>query len=122
MGRFTLIAGPCAIESEDLLLRVGEKLKDITQKFPQLRVVFKSSFDKANRSSINSFRGHGIEFGLKALSKIKEEFGLECLPVQTDGSPLGGSEDRQTRQREEGPVYGSLGYEKRGGEAKVRGS
>ena len=77
MERFTLIAGPCAIESEDILLRVGEKLKGIAEKFPDLRVVFKSSFDKANRSSINSFRGHGIEFGLRALRKVKEEFGLE---------------------------------------------
>ena len=81
MERFTLIAGPCAIESEDILLRVGEKLKGIAEKFPDLRVVFKSSFDKANRSSINSFRGHGIEFGLRALRKVKEEFGLE---VTTD--------------------------------------
>ena len=77
MDKFTLIAGPCAIESEELLLRVGEKLRQIADRFPQLRVVFKSSFDKANRSSINSFRGHGIEFGLKALSRVKEEFGLE---------------------------------------------
>ncbi len=77
MDKFTLIAGPCAIESEELLLRVGEKLRQIADRFPQLRVIFKSSFDKANRSSINSFRGHGIEFGLKALSKVKEEFGLE---------------------------------------------
>ncbi len=77
MEKFTLIAGPCAIESEELLLRVGEKLRQIADRFPQLRVVFKSSFDKANRSSINSFRGHGMEFGLKALSRVKEEFGLE---------------------------------------------
>ena len=77
MKRFTLIAGPCAIEDEELLLRVGEKLRKIGERFPQLRVVFKSSFDKANRSSISSFRGRGIEFGLRALRKVKEEFGLE---------------------------------------------
>jgi len=81
MEKFTLIAGPCVIESEDLLLTVGERLADISQKFSQLRVIFKSSFDKANRSSINSFRGHGLEFGLRALGRVKEEFGLE---VTTD--------------------------------------
>ncbi|HIQ31276.1 MAG TPA: 3-deoxy-8-phosphooctulonate synthase [Aquifex aeolicus] len=77
MERFVLIAGPCAIESEDLLMEVGEKLKEIEEEFSQLDVFFKSSFDKANRSSINSFRGHGMEFGLKALRRVKEEFGLK---------------------------------------------
>ncbi len=81
MNGFLLIAGPCVIESEELLLRVGEKLREYQEKFPEVTFVFKSSFDKANRSSINSFRGHGLEFGLKALRKVKEEFGL---PVTTD--------------------------------------
>ena len=81
MGKFLLIAGPCVIESESLLMEVGSKLKELEGRFPQVEFIFKSSFDKANRSSIDSFRGHGIEFGLRALSKVKEEFGLK---VTTD--------------------------------------
>lgn len=77
MKDFTIIAGPCAIESEDLLLRVGEKIKELSERFPNVDFIFKSSFDKANRSSINSFRGHGIDYGLRALSRVKEEFGLK---------------------------------------------
>lgn len=77
MDSFVLIAGPCVIESEALLLKVGEKLREIKEKFPSLRVVFKSSFDKANRSSIDSFRGLGLEAGLRALGRVKEEFQLE---------------------------------------------
>jgi len=81
MDGFLLIAGPCVIESEDLLLRVGEKLRTLQDRHPELTFVFKSSFDKANRSSINSFRGHGMEYGLRALERVKEEF---SLPVTTD--------------------------------------
>ena len=81
MKDFLIIAGPCAIESESLLMTVAQKLKELEEKFPHVEFVFKSSFDKANRSSINSFRGHGIEFGLRALQKVKEEFSLK---VTTD--------------------------------------
>ncbi len=81
MSRFMIIAGPCAIESEEVVLTVAEKLRELSDKFPEVELVFKSSFDKANRSSINSFRGHGLEFGLRVLKKIKEEFGLK---VTTD--------------------------------------
>ena len=81
MNGFLLIAGPCVIESEELLLRVGEKLRELQDKFPEVTFVFKSSFDKANRSSIKSFRGHGLDYGLKALRRVKEEFGL---PLTTD--------------------------------------
>ena len=81
MDRFLIIAGPCVIEDEDLLLRVGDRLSKLQSRYPELNFVFKSSFDKANRSSLSSFRGHGMEFGLKALSRVKEEFGL---PVTTD--------------------------------------
>jgi len=81
MDKFLVVAGPCAIESEELLLRVGRELSRLREKFPEFEFVFKSSFDKANRSSINSFRGHGLEYGLKALSRVKEEFGL---PLTTD--------------------------------------
>jgi len=81
MEKFLIIAGPCAIESVDLVLKVGEELKKLQDKFKDVEFVFKSSFDKANRSSIHSFRGYGLEYGLKALMKVKEEFGLK---VTTD--------------------------------------
>ncbi|RUM29210.1 MAG: 3-deoxy-8-phosphooctulonate synthase [Aquifex sp.] len=81
MEKFLIIAGPCAIESVDLVLKVGEELRKLQDKFKDVEFVFKSSFDKANRSSIHSFRGHGLEYGLKALMKVKEEFGLK---VTTD--------------------------------------
>ncbi|MDQ7037617.1 MAG: 3-deoxy-8-phosphooctulonate synthase [Aquificota bacterium] len=81
MDRFLIIAGPCAIESEEVVLRVAEKVRDLRERFPEVEFVFKSSFDKANRSSIRSFRGHGMEFGLKVLRRVKEEFGLK---VTTD--------------------------------------
>jgi len=81
MGRFLLIAGPCVIESEGVVLRVAKRLREIQERFPTLRVIFKSSFDKANRSSINSFRGPGLREGLKILRRVKEEFEL---PVTTD--------------------------------------
>jgi len=77
MEKFLIIAGPCAIESEELLLRVGEEIKRLSEKFKEVEFVFKSSFDKANRSSIHSFRGHGLEYGLRALRRVKEEFGLK---------------------------------------------
>ncbi len=81
MDGFLVIAGPCVIESEDLLLRVGERLRTLQERYPEITFVFKSSFDKANRSSINSFRGHGLDFGLKALRRVKDELGL---PLTTD--------------------------------------
>ncbi|NLY03902.1 MAG: 3-deoxy-8-phosphooctulonate synthase [Campylobacter sp.] len=73
-----LIAGPCVIESRDLIFKVAEKVA----KFNQIRGVefyFKSSFDKANRTSIGSFRGPGLDGGLKILSEVKREFGLKIL-------------------------------------------
>jgi len=75
-----LIAGPCVIESEDLQLRTAERLKQITDKLGIL-FFFKSSFDKANRSSDKSFRGPGMDEGLKILGKVKAELGV---PVLTD--------------------------------------
>ncbi|MDR1872709.1 MAG: 3-deoxy-8-phosphooctulonate synthase [Deltaproteobacteria bacterium] len=70
---FALIAGPCVIESKDLLREVVEKLLELTQKF-NLGLIFKSSFDKANRSSIRSFRGPGFYEGLGLLEDIKKEY------------------------------------------------
>lgn len=77
---FFLISGPCVIESEKLNMQTAERLKEITQKL-SIPFIFKSSFDKANRSSHTSFRGPGLEEGLRILEKIKTE--LE-VPVLTD--------------------------------------
>jgi 2-dehydro-3-deoxyphosphooctonate aldolase (KDO 8-P synthase) len=75
-----LIAGPCVIESEAMCLSIAEKLRDIGADLG-LPVIFKASFDKANRTSVNGFRGHGIEEGLRVLEKVRDETGL---PVLTD--------------------------------------
>jgi 2-dehydro-3-deoxyphosphooctonate aldolase (KDO 8-P synthase) len=77
---FVLIAGPCVVETEEGLLSTAEKLKKISEN-AGVPLIFKSSFDKANRSSIESFRGPGIEKGLKALRRVKKE--LE-IPVLSD--------------------------------------
>jgi 2-dehydro-3-deoxyphosphooctonate aldolase (KDO 8-P synthase) len=77
---FVLIAGPCVIESEDLVMKTAEKMKEVSQKLG-LPYIFKASFDKANRSSIHAERGPGIEKGLEILAKVKEEFDL---PVTSD--------------------------------------
>ena len=77
---FTLIAGPCVIESRDLVLQVAEQVKAITDRLG-IRYVFKASFDKANRSSGKSFRGPGTDEGLKILQEVGASFGV---PVLTD--------------------------------------
>lgn len=77
---FVLIAGPCVIESEELVMQVAEQVKEITTKLG-IPYVFKASFDKANRSSIHSNRGPGLEKGLEILAKVKERYGL---PVTSD--------------------------------------
>lgn len=77
---FVLIAGPCMLESEKLVLETAEKVKEITTKLG-VPYIFKGSFDKANRSSIHSHRGPGIESGLELLAKVKEQFEL---PVTSD--------------------------------------
>ncbi len=78
--KLTILAGPCAIESMEILDETAAGLKEITERLG-INYVFKSSFDKANRSSINSFRGPGMEKGLGMLSKIKEKYDL---PIVTD--------------------------------------
>ena len=75
-----IFSGPCVIESEDHCLRAAETLKNIFSK-RKLKLVFKSSYDKANRSSIKSFRGPGLQEGLRILEKVQKEFEL---PVVTD--------------------------------------
>jgi len=77
---FFLIAGPCVIESEQLQMDTAGTLKEITASLG-IPFIFKSSFDKANRSSGNTFRGPGIDKGLEILAKVKRELGL---PVLTD--------------------------------------
>ena len=77
---FALIAGPCAIESEAMAMQVAETLKESCEKL-NIPFIFKSSFDKANRSSIHSDRGIGIEKGLRILEKISKQFDL---PIVTD--------------------------------------
>jgi len=72
-----IIAGPCVIESEDVVFRVAEELSRLSLEFPEFDFYFKSSFDKANRSSVRSFRGPGLEEGLRVLEKVKKEFGLK---------------------------------------------
>lgn len=73
-----LFAGPCVIESEDLVMQVAERLKQIGEEL-QLPVVFKASYDKANRTSIKSFRGPGLHAGLKILEKARAATGLPLL-------------------------------------------
>ena len=79
-NRFFLIAGPCVIESEQSAIDIAGELKEITSAL-QIPFIYKSSFDKANRSSGTSFRGLGMERGLEILAKVKREIGV---PVLTD--------------------------------------
>lgn len=72
------MAGPCVIESESLIMETAQKLKEITAKY-DVDFYFKSSFDKANRTSIQSFRGPGIDEGLRILKKVKTEVGLKII-------------------------------------------
>lgn len=79
-SRFVLIAGPCAIESEEMTMEVASTLKEICQELG-IHLIFKSSFDKANRSSVKSPRGVGMERGLQILQRVKTELNL---PIITD--------------------------------------
>ena len=73
-----LIAGPCVIESEELLNTVAQELVRINQEL-KVDIIFKASFDKANRTSIHSFRGPGLEKGLEMLNTVKQRYGLKVL-------------------------------------------
>jgi 2-dehydro-3-deoxyphosphooctonate aldolase (KDO 8-P synthase) len=85
---FFLIAGPCVVESEGLVLDVAGRLKEITGKLG-IPFIFKASYDKANRSSRASFRGPGIDAGLKALSRVREQIGVPVLTDVHEDTPLG---------------------------------
>lgn len=82
-----LIAGPCAIESEDMALSTASALKKMTAELG-VPFIYKSSFDKANRSSGLSFRGPGIEEGLKILAKVREEIGVPVLTDVHEDTPM----------------------------------
>lgn len=81
MLKFLLIAGPCVIESEENAMYIAEKVKEISERL-DLDYCFKATFDKANRTSIKSYRGPGIVEGLKILKKVKENYGLKiCTDI-----------------------------------------
>jgi hypothetical protein len=131
-----LIAGPCVIESERQALETAEKLKRVTGDYG-VPFIFKASYDKANRSSIDSFRGPGLHDGLKILQKIRAELDIPVLSdihKEEEIGPASGGSRRvadsrvfmpangpagacrpigQTCQHQKRPVHGSLGYEKR---------
>lgn len=76
MSKFVLIAGPCVIESEENVMEIAGTVKDIAARL-SLEYYFKASFDKANRTSIHSYRGPGIEEGLRILKRVKDTYGLK---------------------------------------------
>jgi 2-dehydro-3-deoxyphosphooctonate aldolase (KDO 8-P synthase) len=84
---FFLIAGPCVIESETLVIDVAGRLRDMTATLG-INFIFKASFDKANRSSGKSFRGPGIEAGLKALERVRRQIGVPVLTDVHEDTPL----------------------------------
>jgi len=75
-----LIAGPCVIESEQMAMDLAQSIKEIAQRL-NIEYIFKASFDKANRTSLDSYRGPGLEEGLRILQRVKDEF---SLPITTD--------------------------------------
>jgi len=84
---FFLIAGPCVIESEAMIMETAETLKTMTDEL-SIPFVFKSSFDKANRSSLDSFRGLGLEEGLRILQRVQTEIGVPVLTDVHEDTPL----------------------------------
>jgi 2-dehydro-3-deoxyphosphooctonate aldolase (KDO 8-P synthase) len=84
---FFLIAGPCVVESEALVLSVAEKMHAITQRLG-IPYVFKASYDKANRTSTSSFRGLGIDEGLRILRKVREQIGVPVLTDVHEDTPI----------------------------------
>jgi 2-dehydro-3-deoxyphosphooctonate aldolase (KDO 8-P synthase) len=82
-----LIAGPCVVESEGLILDTAGKLKELTARLG-IPFIFKSSFDKANRSSQKSYRGPGMEEGLRILSEVKRQLGLPVLTDVHEDAPM----------------------------------
>ena len=85
--KLTILAGPCAIESLDILKKTAEGLKKVCSEL-DINYVFKSSYDKANRSSITSYRGPGMVEGLKTLAEIKEKFPVTSIFVMVVSGEL----------------------------------
>ncbi len=84
---FFLLSGPCVVESEGLTLEIASTLKEMTDELG-IPYIFKASFDKANRSSHSSFRGPGIEEGLRILEKVKTEIGVPVITDVHEDTPL----------------------------------
>lgn len=82
-----LLAGPCVIESEEMAMSTASQLKEIAEKL-NIPFVYKSSFDKANRSSIDSFRGLGMAEGLRILQKVKDEVGVPVITDVHEDTPM----------------------------------
>ncbi|MBT5332378.1 MAG: 3-deoxy-8-phosphooctulonate synthase, partial [Gammaproteobacteria bacterium] len=82
-----VIAGPCVIESEKLIMETATTLKALGEKVG-VALIFKSSFDKANRSSMDSYRGPGIEEGLRILERVKTELSMPVLTDVHEDTPL----------------------------------
>ena len=139
-----VIAGPCVIETEELTLAIANKLRAIAESLP-ISLVFKASFDKANRTSLDAYRGPGLDEGLRILRRVAEVTGLsvttdihesyQAAPVgevcdllqipaflarQTD-LLVGGGGDRQGGAREKGAIYGPLGHAARRGQTPSAG-
>jgi len=85
--RLFLIAGPCVVESEQLTIDIAGKLKEISEKL-SINLIFKASFDKANRSAVTSFRGPGQEEGLRILAEARRQTGLPILTDVHEDTPL----------------------------------
>ena len=84
---FFLLSGPCVVESEKLTLEIAATLKELTEELG-IPYIFKASFDKANRSSHSSFRGPGLEEGLRILEKVKNDLGLPVVTDVHEDTPL----------------------------------
>ena len=84
---FFLLAGPCVIESEQLAIETAGKLKEVCDKL-NIPFVFKSSFDKANRTSLKSFRGLGMEKGLEILQAVKDQIGVPVITDVHEDTPM----------------------------------
>ncbi|MCB1650403.1 MAG: 3-deoxy-8-phosphooctulonate synthase, partial [Pseudomonadales bacterium] len=82
-----LIAGPCVVESEQLVMDIAGYLKELTRRL-NIPFIFKASFDKANRSSSKSYRGPGMDAGLAALERVRQELGLPVLTDVHEDTPL----------------------------------
>jgi 2-dehydro-3-deoxyphosphooctonate aldolase (KDO 8-P synthase) len=84
---FFLIAGPCVIESEQFAVDTAGELKELTKRFA-INFIYKSSYDKANRTSVKSFRGLGVEEGLRILNKVKHSIGVPVVTDVHEDSPI----------------------------------